>query len=125
MVYYCTNCWSQIGKTEKVCPRCKANQDKLKQENFSKKLIRALNHPEPETPIRAAGILASLKVKEAIPYLLLKLKSENDPFIVEALVNALLILDPETMNELKNIIGDNPPVTVKKNWSIKCLKNKK
>jgi len=42
------------------------------------------------------------------------LQYEKDPFIIEAVVNALLKLDPKKINEIKNIIGANPPVTVKK-----------
>ena len=114
MIYYCTNCWNEIDKGVIICHYCAADQTELEQEKFSEKLIRALNHPEPETPIRAAEIIARLKVKEAIPVLISKLQYEKDPFIIEAVVKALLKLDPTRINEIKNIIGTNPPVTVKK-----------
>lgn len=114
MVYFCTNCWNEIDKGETICSNCGANQAELEGQNFSEKLIRALNHPEPETPIRAAAILSRLKAKEAILVLLSKLKNENDPFIIKAVVDALLELDPKLINEIKKIIGTNPPVTIKK-----------
>jgi len=60
MIYYCNNCWKEIKVNDKTCPFCSSNQNNLEQESFLQKLIRALNHPESGTPIRAANILGKL-----------------------------------------------------------------
>jgi len=107
-----------------LCPHCGANQNKLKNEKFIDKLIKALNHPEPETPIRAANILSQLNVKEAVPFLIKKLKREKDPFIIKAIVDALVNIDLSgTKSEIIKILSQSTPVTVKN--LLKKLENNK
>jgi len=92
--------------------------------NFIDKLIKALNHPEPETPIRAANILSQLNVKEAVPFLIKKLKREKDPFIIKAIVDALVNIDLSgTKSEIIKILSQSTPVTVKN--LLKKLENNK
>jgi HEAT repeat protein len=115
MIYYCTNCWSEIDKSVLICPFCNANQNESGNENYITKLIRALDHPEPSTPIRVAGILAQLKEKKAIPYLVKRLKIEKDPYIIEAFVNALVKIDLDKAKLVINkILSDSPVVTIAK-----------
>lgn len=114
MVYYCTNCWKEIKKDETICPYCGTDQSILDKAAFKDKLINALNHPEPETPIRAANILAQLKVKEAVPSLIKKLEKEKDPFIIESIVRALIEIDLlGTKPHIMKICAGNPTVTIK------------
>ena len=114
MVYYCTNCWKEIKKDEKICPYCGVDQDYLNNEDFIKKLIRALDHPEPATPIRAAKILGDKNVKEAIPDLLNKLYNTNDPFLMEAIIKTILKLKPDEKSRIKSTLNNYFPVTIKK-----------
>lgn len=89
------------------------HQDQLEKENFVKKLIVALNHPESETPFRAAYILGSIKAAEAVPALLKRLTNENDPFIIEAVSRQFLQLQPEPKSQIKKLFNNNIPVTIK------------
>ena len=114
MIYYCTNCWKEILVNEKICPHCGFDQNELENESYTQKLIRALNHPEPATPVRAANILSKINAKEAVPHLLTKLKTETDPFIIEAVVKALLHLEPEIKIQIEKILGNNLPASIKK-----------
>ncbi|MCX8010365.1 MAG: HEAT repeat domain-containing protein, partial [Ignavibacteria bacterium] len=93
MIFYCTNCWNEISETTTICPFCSYDQRQLERETFVNKLIKALNNPEPQTPIRAAKILGELKCQESIPFLFEKLTKESDPFIIESFVKALLQID--------------------------------
>lgn len=114
MVNYCSNCWKEITKEITICPNCGADQNKLEKEIYIDKLIRALDHPEPETPIRAANVLAQLNLKKAVPFLIKKLKREKDPFIIKAIVDALVKIDLSgTKSEIIKILSQNTPVTVK------------
>ncbi|MFZ0456488.1 MAG: HEAT repeat domain-containing protein [Ignavibacteriaceae bacterium] len=113
MTYYCISCWKEIKAEVKICPNCGLHQDQLEKENFVKKLIRALNHPESETPVRAANILSKLNAVEAVPALLKRLTNENDPFIIEAVVDAILKLQPDLKSQLKKLFKNNIPVTIK------------
>ena len=119
MIFYCTNCWNEIQKDTQICPNCGANQKALGKESFTDKLINALNHPEPSTPIRAANILGNLKSKEAIPFLINRLEKERDPFIIKAFVDALLKIDASNTKKLiLKLLAENPPVTVKREIEV-------
>lgn len=118
MTYYCINCWRKIERDSLICPHCGYDLKETSEISFTDKLIRALDHHEPETPIRAADILGELGVNQAVPVLLLKLKSEKDPFIIKAFVTAILKIDPTQISEIQNIFGDNPPITIKKNLEL-------
>jgi hypothetical protein len=64
------------------------------QRSYAEKLIDALNHPEPETVIRAASFLATLHHKAAIGALLSRIESEllrekSDPYLLAALFRAI------------------------------------
>lgn len=89
MTYYCSNCWHEIEKDRGVCLHCQADQGALELESFVRKLIRALHHPEPETPIRAAAILGDLQATEAIRPLEHALFTNPDPYIAAACAQAL------------------------------------
>ena len=89
MTFYCANCWNEINKDTEFCPHCGTKQSVLKQESFAKKLIRALKHPEPSTPIRAAVILGELGSKEALPYLIELTKISTNPFILKAALSSI------------------------------------
>lgn len=106
MIYFCPNCWKEIDKDAVVCPYCKADIRAIDRKDYISKLIHALNHPEPETPIRAAEILGNLKVKEAIPELTNLVENNNDLYIKEAGVKAL------------SDIGDKSIIPILKKWSL-------
>jgi HEAT repeat protein len=89
VTYYCTNCWKEIKKEQAVCPHCHAEQEQLGRETFVQKLIRALHHPEPETPIRAAYVLGELKATDAVQQLTDVLRSSPYPYIAAACAEAL------------------------------------
>jgi len=89
MTYLCMNCWKEIEQGEDVCPHCHAEQEKLMEETFVEKLIRALRHTESQTPIRAAFVLGQMRAKIAVPELVRILQSSPDPFIPAACARAL------------------------------------
>jgi hypothetical protein len=56
VTYYCPFCWHEVGR-ELNCPQCGADVRDCADESYEQKLIRALRHPEPTVPFRAAKIL--------------------------------------------------------------------
>jgi HEAT repeat protein len=72
-----------------VCPACGAELRPFSEESFEEKLIRALNHPEPSTPIRAATILGRRRSTAAVEPLIALGLSTSDPYIQEAVAMAL------------------------------------
>ena len=88
MIYFCPSCGNEI-KNEDVCPECGVDLKELAQEGYEEKLIRALRHPEPTVPVRAATILGELGSQAAVEPLIELALSTPNPYIQEAAVNAL------------------------------------
>jgi HEAT repeat protein len=88
MIYFCPSCWNEI-KNEDVCPECGVDLKELAQEGYEEKLIRALRHPEPTTPARAATLLGEIGSKDAVGPLMELMDSSPDPYIQEAAAIAL------------------------------------
>jgi HEAT repeat protein len=113
MTYYCANCWKEIERDLKVCPHCGARQEQLARETFVRKLVRALRHPEPETPIRAAFVLGQLKAEAAVPELTAVLRTSSDPYIAAACADALgRIGGPLALQSLRKTLKMTPSVIV-------------
>jgi len=113
VTYFCRNCWNEIDKGKSVCPQCGAEQSELDEETFIAKLIRALNHPEPETPIRAAYILGKLEAKEAIPALIEVVHRNQDFYIVAAAIEALgEIGDRSIIKEIQELLTRKLPLPI-------------
>lgn len=85
---FCPSCWNEVA-TASVCPACGTDIQSLADESYEKKLIRALNHPEPTVPIRAAAVLGELGSPMAVEPLIDIAQSGPDPYIQEAAVEAL------------------------------------
>jgi len=109
MKFFCTRCWQEIGEETASCPHCGANQEQLGQESFVRKLIRALHHPEPETPVRAAYVLGELKAKEAVPELKQVIGNSKDPFLRAAAIRALGKIGGVTFSELTAALSNSEP----------------
>ena len=90
------------------CPYCETNQTKLSKDSYSKKLIRALKHPEPQTVIWAANILGKLKLEDALPSLEELIKSNTDPFILVAAAKVFCkIGERNQLNRLKELLKND------------------
>ncbi len=88
LTYFCPSCWCEMGDG-KVCPKCGADLRDFAGETYEQKLIRALHHPEPTVPIRAARILGNLGASAAVERFVEIAESTSDPYIQEAAVEAL------------------------------------
>lgn len=73
-----------------MCPHCHSNiSERISQADYTEKLIAALRHKEPMTPVRAAWILGERREEEAVPALTKIVRKARDPFLVESAVEAL------------------------------------
>jgi HEAT repeat protein len=88
--FYCPNCWGEVAETAIVCPHCSSNiSERISQADYTDKLIAALRHKEPTTPVRAAWILGERRERKAVPALTKIVKKASDAFLVESAVEAL------------------------------------
>jgi enolase len=89
MRYYCPGCWHDFAEDLDRCPRCGLDLRAWPDTDFVDKVIRALTHPEPETPIRAAWILGERRETRAVPALAALLRRTKDVYVATAAVQAL------------------------------------
>jgi len=103
MIFYCPACWREVPELIHVCPYCKVDVKRLTlEQDYAQKLIAALDHPEPTTPVRVAWILGVRKETRAIPRLARLVRESDDPYIVEAAVEALgRIGDPTGLEAIR------------------------
>ncbi len=100
-IYYCPVCHAENQMGDAICNSCGAELNSSSQD-FVSKLISALDHPEPETPVRAAWILGELKEKRAVEALERVLtEGGRDPYLLASVVEALgKIGDPGAVGPL-------------------------
>jgi HEAT repeat protein len=93
------------------CPGCGADIPAvLDQRSYVDKLIAALSHPEPSTPIRAAWILGKLRTKAAVVPLLELLRGKSDLYTKAAAIEALgQIGEPSVRPTLAELAEGGPP----------------
>ena len=103
MIFYCPACWREVPESIRACPYCKVDVKHLTLErDYVKKLIAALDHPEPQTPIRVAWILGLRGEACAVPHLARIARESDDSYIVEAAVEALgRIGDPSSLEAIR------------------------
>ena len=90
MRFYCPRCWRDFAKDVTICPHCGLDIEEFwKSKDYVEKLIIALEHPEKETPIRAAWLLGQLKDTRAVSPLIDLVKKTDDVYLARAAVHAL------------------------------------
>jgi HEAT repeat protein len=88
--FYCPNCWAEVLESATICPHCYTGiSDRISEADYTDKLIAALRHKEPMTPVRAAWILGQRCEQKAVPALTKIVRKGKDAFLVESAVEAL------------------------------------
>jgi len=105
-----------VKEDEKVCHECKADIETLDYLSYFERLVRALNHPERTTRIRAAYILGKLKDKRAVKPLAKAISGTRgirDIFFEEAVVVALGKIDGEETLPILIDLLDHPSFLIR------------
>jgi HEAT repeat protein len=88
--FYCIQCWSEVPETAAVCPHCGDDiASRLARADYADKLIAALHHPEPTTPVRAAWVLGERQERKAVDELCRLVRRSADAFAIASAVEAL------------------------------------
>jgi len=87
--YYCQNCWQDFWENDfTVCPKCGFDTINLDKQDFTDKLINALNHRAGEIRHLAVTILAERKEKRAVSSLE-RIAKGRDPSLAKAAREAI------------------------------------
>jgi HEAT repeat protein len=89
-MFYCLNCWTEIAENATACSHCHADiLERIPQTVYADKLIAALRHKEPMTPVRAAWVLGERREQRAVDALTKIVRKAKDAFLVESALEAL------------------------------------
>jgi HEAT repeat protein len=110
VTFYCPHCWRVVDHADKVCPHCRTEiAELLHERDYTAKLIAALTHSEPTTPVRAASLLGTLRARRAVPPLIELAESTADIYQRAAAIEALgKIADPQAEPVLERILTNGP-----------------
>jgi HEAT repeat protein len=105
MRYYCPRCWQDFPEDVPRCPDCGLEIHQfLSEKDYVEKLILGLDHPQQDTPIRAASILGGIGDVRAVQPLIALIKRTKDVYIATAAVRALgQIGTPEAYDFLQTL----------------------
>jgi hypothetical protein len=103
--FFCPRCWEDFAEDMSVCPSCDLRIYEFWESlDYVEKLIVALNHPEPSTPVRAAHLLGRLGDQRAVPALIRTVESTRDVYLARASIRALGELgSPEAIQFLQSL----------------------
>jgi HEAT repeat protein len=114
ITFFCPNCWKEVNEADKVCPHCGVDiPGVLDQRDYVAKLIAALSHPEPTTPVRAAWILGKLRAKSAVRPLLALVRGNADLFLKAAAVEALGQIGDASARQVLVELAEKGPVLLR------------
>ena len=107
MIAVCPMCWRTVAADARVCGACGADLDVLDERTYHEKLVGALAHPDRETVMRVAGVLAARRDRAAIPALAAALSRYHaEPHVVVAIVRALgRFDDPRARDAIAGALG--------------------
>ena len=109
MQFFCPNCWSDFAEDLAICPRCGVDIHAFwDSKNIAEKLILALDHPEPETPIRAAWILGERRETRGVEALIALVGKTRDAYVATAAVNALGEIGTARAREFLKTLAHHP-----------------
>jgi HEAT repeat protein len=106
--FFCPRCWVTLAEERPKCPACGCDVAAyLAGKTYTQRLIEALSHPEPETPVRVAYILGLRGDREAVPALVATASRTPDVYLAMACLDALArIGGREAEDGIRSFLGD-------------------
>lgn len=112
--FFCPNCWREVDEGGRICPHCGVDIEVFwRERDFVERLILALRHREPQTPIRAAWILGRLRDERAVAPLARLLQEAPDVYIARAAAEALGLIGTPAALAFLRTMQDHPAMIVR------------
>jgi hypothetical protein len=115
--FFCPRRWEDFTEDTSACPSCGLRIHEVWGPlDHLEKLIVALSHPEPSTPVRGAHLLGRIGDQRAVPALIRTVETTRDVYLARASIRALgEIGSPEAIRFLRSLtahparlIGEKP-----------------
>jgi HEAT repeat protein len=114
VTYFCPACWARVSGSVRVCPVCGADLARLDRDAFDTKLIRALDHPEVQTALRAARILGERRTERAVPALIARSEAGADPYLRAEIALALKRIGGREAAAALGRLAQDPSIIVRR-----------
>ena len=109
VTFYCPGCWHDFDEGLVRCPDCGlVIHEFWNSKDYFEKLILALHHPEPTTPIRAAWLLGKIQDPRAVAALIDIVKGTNNLYLAREAVKALGAIDTIQARYFLSTLADHP-----------------
>ncbi|GAB6078737.1 HEAT repeat domain-containing protein [Hydrogenobaculum acidophilum] len=113
-VFFCPMCWNAINQEDKICPHCGYNIEYFIKLPYETKLIIALNHPIADYRITALNVIKVKNVKMAVPFVKEIILKEDNPAVIQAAINTLVVMDEKACEFLKGVLEEHEYNTIKR-----------
>jgi hypothetical protein len=103
--FFCPRCWEDFAEDTSICPSCGLRIHEFWEPlDHVERLIVALNHPEPSTPVRAAHLLGRIGDQRAVLALIRTVETTGDVYLARASIRAIgEIGSPEAIRFLRSL----------------------
>lgn len=91
MIAFCTHCWAEIDSRDIRCVHCGVDLTNDPRP-YEQKLAAALKHPLAEARARICWLLGENHIVSAVPQLIATAEHDEDLFVQQAAVEALVAL---------------------------------
>jgi len=123
--FYCPGCFKDFAEDFDKCPACGLDiHAYYDPKDYVDKLMLALKHPEPSTPVRAAWLLGKIRDQRAVGALIECFKDSDDIYLHVAVTNALGEMGTVEAIEFLESQLDHPATMVKKEIQAALAKNR-
>ena len=107
--FYCPGCWHDFAEDLVRCPNCGLAIDEFwNSKDYLEKLILALRHPEPTTPVRAAWLLGKIGDPRAVVSLIEIVKETDDLYLAREAIKALGAIDTPQARHFIRTLANHP-----------------
>jgi HEAT repeat protein len=111
MTHFCPECWRSVPEGARQCPHC--GSDLGNDLSYEDKLLRALQHPVPETRYLAVQLLGDIRSTRAVPEFARILAEERDPYLLRAVLRALAEINSDESSRLIRQAASHPFLIVR------------
>lgn len=120
--FFCPGCWCDFSKDISPCPHCGLDIRAFwSGKDWIEKLILALEHPEPRTPIRAAWLLGEIGDTRAVPPLIDLFNRTKDIYIAQAAAQALTQMDDPAAQRFLRTLTEHPARMIREVISLTTM----
>jgi hypothetical protein len=113
LMYYCPDCWAEVGPDVVTCPGCGYRMADFDSLPFESKLILALKHPIRVNRMLAIQLLGERRYRGAVPAFEPILREETDPYVLGEIARASARIGDDEGRAIVSRLRSHPSAVVR------------